>query len=164
MPFTAYGVMYKAAAALLPRALNSRNAWAQMYTIGLQESHLDERRQLGGPARSFWQFELGGGVTGVLSHPATQPLIRNVLNRLDYDYKPITSYVAMEHNDVLAFAFARLLLFTEPAQLPAQGQYEESWRQYVANWRPGLPHRSTWNAYYDEAWAKVPERLDLIEA
>ena len=33
-----------------------------LLAIGLQESRFEHRQQIGGPARSFWQFERGGGV------------------------------------------------------------------------------------------------------
>jgi hypothetical protein len=152
--FTAFGPIWKATAALLPPALDSQAAWAMLFAIASQESRLDARRQIGGPARGFWQFELGG-IRGVLAHKASAPLIRSVLDRLDYDYDPSTSYTAIEHNDVLAFAYARCLLWTEPSTLPAQHEADEGWQQYVEGWRPGKPHRSTWNAFYADAWAKA---------
>lgn len=153
--FTAFGPIYKAVCALLPEAMDTPQAKAMMFAIPMQESRWDERRQIGGPAHGFAQFELGGGITGVLNHPASKPLIRSVLDRLDYDYAPATSFEAIVNNDVLALAFMRCLLWTEPSKLPEKGQYDESWRQYVATWRPGMPHRATWNAYYDKAWEMV---------
>lgn len=154
MSFSAFGPIYKATAALLPPAMDSLQAWAMLYAIASQESRLDNRRQIGGPARGFWQFELGG-INGVLNHAASKPLIRGVLDRLDYDYAPATSYTAIEHNDVLAFTYARLLLYTEPCVLPAQNQRDEGWRQYIDGWRPGAPHRATWNTFFDDAWLKA---------
>lgn len=151
MPFTAFGPVYKAAVALLPPKWDSPQAWAMLYAISMQESRLDERRQIGGPARSFWQFELGG-IRGVLTHPASQPAIRTVLDRLDYNYDPQTSYVAIEHNDVLAFAYARCLLWTLPDALPERNEPDVGWAQYTAAWRPGKPHRETWDAIYAKAW------------
>lgn len=157
MPFTAFGPIYKAAAALLPPKLDTQAAWAQLFAISMQESRLDERRQIGGPARSFWQFELGG-IKGVLAHPASQPMIRAVLDRLDYNYDPQTSYVAIEHNDVLAFAYARCLLWTLPGALPGRDNPQEGWNQYIAAWRPGKPHRETWDAYFQTAWNAAPAK------
>ena len=43
-----------------------------LLAIGLQESRLTHRRQIGGPARGLWQFERGGGVAGVLRHAASR--------------------------------------------------------------------------------------------
>lgn len=151
MPFTAFGPVYRAAAALLPPKLDSRNAWAQLFAIAMQESRLDARRQIGGPARGFWEFELGG-ISGILQHPASYTLIRGVLDRLDYGYGMQESYIAIEHNDVLAFCYARLLLWTLPGALPERGEPDIGWRQYEAAWRPGAPHRATWNSYFETAW------------
>ena len=106
MSFTAFGPIYKATCALLPTKLDSPEAKAMLIAIAMQESRWDERRQIHGPARGFWQFEFGG-IRGVLNHKASQPLIWHVLDRLDYDHAPDTSYTAIEHNDVLAFAYAR---------------------------------------------------------
>lgn len=123
-----------------------------LVAIGLQESRFTHRRQVGGPARGFWQFELGGGVRGVLTHQATKPIIRAVLERLQYDFDPATSYAAIEHNDVLACIYARLLLWALPYKLPVQGEVESAWGQYLAAWRPGKPHRETWDVFFNEAW------------
>ena len=151
MSFTAFGPIYTATAALLPNALDSNEAWAMLFAIAKQESRLDARRQIGGPARGFWQFEMGG-VRGVLQHKASQPLIHAVLDRLDYDHDPMTSFTALEHNDVLAFAYARCLLWTLPGKLPARGDAAGGWRQYADAWRPGKPHRETWDAFFEDAW------------
>ena len=125
-----------------------------LIAIAMQESRWDERRQIGGPARGFWQFEFGG-IRGVLNHKASQPIIRKVLDRLDYNYAPDTSYAAIEHNDVLAFAYARYLLWTLPSPLPKRGEPEEGWEQYLSAWRPGKPHLGTWDNYFNQAWEIV---------
>ncbi|MCR4331728.1 MAG: hypothetical protein NUV34_03340 [Sulfuricaulis sp.] len=151
MSFTAFGPIYKATCALLPPALDSPEGKAMLIAIAMQESRWDERRQIGGPARGFWQFEFGG-IRGVLNHKSSQPIIRKVLDRLDYDYAPDTSYVAIEHNDVLAFAYARCLLWTLPDPLPRRGESKEGWEQYMAAWRPGKPHRATWDQFFRQAW------------
>lgn len=152
--FTAFGPMYQASCALLPPQLDSPQAKAMLMAIAMQESRLDARRQIGGPARGFWQFELGG-INGVLKHKASAPYINAVLSRLDYDAQPQTSYTAIEHNDVLAFAYARLLLYTLPQPLPDSAEPDEGWEQYIGGWRPGAPHRATWRGYFDTAWNVV---------
>lgn len=154
MSFTAFGPIYKATCALLPEKLDTPEAKAMMFAIPMQESRWDERRQIGGPARGFPQFELNG-IRGVLNHRASQPLIRGVLDRLDYDYEPETSYVAIEHNDVLAVAYMRCLLWTVPEPLPKRGDSAEGWRQYLWAWRPGRPHMATWFTFYTQAWGMV---------
>lgn len=155
MSFTAFGPVYKAAASLLPPAMDTAAAWAMLFAIGLQESRLDARRQIGGPARGFWQFEFGG-VRGVLDHPASAPLIRSVLDRLDYDYLPDTTYTAIEHNDVLAFAYARCLLWTLPGALPQRGETQKAWGQYIEGWRPGAPKPLTWPENFARSWKVAP--------
>lgn len=124
--------------------------------ICLQESRLIYRHQLGGPARSYAQFELGG-VLGVLRHVASKKHVQAVLSALDYDPEatPATVYEAIEHNDILAAALARLLLYTLPNALPGPDDPDKGWQQYIAAWRPGKPHRSTWNSFYQQAWALV---------
>lgn len=140
---------------LLPPAMNTPNARAAILAICLQESRLVHRRQMHGPARSFAQFELAGGVAGVLTHPATRPHIIPILKELSYPPAASACYDAIEHNDVLACVFARLLLWTVPGALPGPEHPEEAWRQYLAGWRPGTPHRQSWNAFYAEAWRTV---------
>ena len=151
MSFTAFSPIYKATCELLPPKLDSLQAKAMMIAIAMQESRWDERRQIGGPARGFWQFELGG-IKGVLLHHASRPIIEAVLDRLDYDHQPATSYAAIEHNDVLAFAYARCLLWTLPDPLPERNNPAGGWDQYTSAWRPGKPWRQTWDGFYRAAW------------
>ena len=61
----------------LPARMDSLAVRVLLLAIGLQESRMTYRRQLGGPARGLWQAERGtpetrGGVTGVLLHPASR--------------------------------------------------------------------------------------------
>ena len=71
--------------------------------------------------------------------------------------RPSTAAVneALASDDVLACAFARLLLFTDPRPLPALGNPQAAWDYYVRNWRPGKPHRDTWDALYAKALATI---------
>lgn len=143
--------------ALLPPRMTSTEAMAMLLAIGLQESRFKARRQHGnGPARGFYQFELGGGVAGVLHHHQTRTIVREVLDRLEYDLEdPAVSHAAIEHNDALATVFARLLLWTLPDPLPAPDKPDAAWLQYCRAWRPGRPHRQTWNGFYAFAWDRV---------
>lgn len=142
-----------AAYALLPESMASKEATAILLAIGLQESKFGARRQQPrGPARGFWQFERNGGVRGVLTHPKTEPHISRVLAFLQYKGASTEDcYAAIEHNDVLACCFARLLLWTIPESLPDQHDYERGWRQYLSAWRPGKPHQETWPGYFGVA-------------
>lgn len=138
-----------AALSLLPKRMNTAPARAMLMAIGLQESRFQYRRQLGGgPARSFWEFEMGG-INGVLQHPSTRLIITSVLGSMRY--LPRDCYVAIEHNDTLAAVFARLLLYTHPKPLPTDA--DDAWVYYLATWRPGKPHRDTWDEFYRHAAA-----------
>jgi len=144
-----------AAYALLPPAMASDRATAMLLTIALQESKAEHRLQIGGPARGFWQFERSGGIAGVLSHPHSRGPIGAVLETLRYRRSGDECYRAVADNDILAACFARCLLWTLPTALPQRDEPVLAWGQYLASWKPGKPHRSTWDAYYAEAWARV---------
>lgn len=137
-----------AALSLLPAKMDSAEARAMLVAIGLQESRFLKRRQEGGPAHGFWQFESGGGVHGVLTHRATKPCITPILEVLRY--RPGDCYYAIVDNDVLACVFARLLLWTHKDPLPRDA--DTAWAYYVECWRPGKPRRDTWDQFYDSAW------------
>jgi hypothetical protein len=143
-----------AAFACLPDQMHTENAGALLLAIGLQESRFLNRRQLGGPARGFWQFEVGG-VRGVMEHQATLIPIAHALSGLRYDHtlEPPAVQRLLEHNDILAAAFARCLLWTLPDALPGEDDPAAGWSCYVKAWRPGKPHRATWDANYARAWA-----------
>jgi hypothetical protein len=144
-----------AAFSLLPEEMRSAKAEAQLLAIGLQESGFQHRHQVGGPAHGFWQFERGGGVTGVLTHPRSGPHLRRVCQELCYQPTVTGLYTAIEHHDVLACCFARLLLWTLPQPLAGRDESALAWHGYLAAWRPGKPHRETWDAYYARAWDLV---------
>lgn len=123
--------------------------------IAGQESAWEYRLQVGGPARSFWQFEKGGGVRGVLTHPASRDKIRAACKELGVSFDEATVYHDMADNDILAACMARLLLFTDPRALPAVGEVEEGWNYYFRNWRPGAPHPEFWPGRYGTAMGQV---------
>lgn len=143
------------ALALLPAIMTSPAAEVLLLAIGLQESRLTHRRQIRGPARGLWQFERGGGVTGVLRHPASRDHAGRVCDARGVAPTPDVVYQRLEHDDVLAAAFARLLLYTDPARLPAVGEVGASWDLYLRTWRPGKPHRHTWDVLYAQAMEAV---------
>ena len=150
-----FDLIYDCASQFWPAKMISVESKAMLIAIGLQESRFEHRRQVSGPARGFWQFEQGGGIHGVLNHAATRRLIRDALDQLRYDDSTWTCYTAVEHNDVLAMTFARYLLWTVAGPLPVWGQHQHAWRYYVDGWRPGKPHRETWDAFYNQAWEHV---------
>ena len=145
---------------LLPPAMDSKEARVMLYAIGLQESRFTHRAQVidgggKGPARGYWQFERGGGVTGVLRHPASRFWANSVCNARNIPAQPLNVWLALETDDVLAAALARLLLFTDPARLPAVGEQATSLRYYLRVWRPGKPHPETWPSCYQAAIGAV---------
>lgn len=144
-----------AAYALLPAPMASVEASALVLAIALQESRLTHRRQIGGPARGFLQFERAG-VRGVLRHAASRPAIVSVLRTLQYQPEDEdAAYLAIEHNDVLAVCFGRCLLWTLPGRLPGPDEAALGWNQYLDAWQPGKPHRETWDGCYRDAWTHV---------
>jgi hypothetical protein len=139
-----------ALALLEPLGVKSDNrARLLVLAIAGQESAWQYRRQNGGPARSFWQFERGGGVAG-LFHAAPDKL-NAVCAELYVPFDPATVFEAMAWNDVLAASMARLLLWTDPAPMPEVGDIQGSWNYYERNWRPGAPRPNDWPALYGTA-------------
>ena len=142
---------------VLPAHMATPEATALVMAIALQESACAHRTQMHGPAKGFWQFEAQGGVRGVLQHPSTRSYAKAALVALCY--RPTLTaaeiHAALEHNDVLACVWARLLLWTLPDALPSSHEPEKAWGLYLAAWRPGKPHPKTWDGYYTRAWALV---------
>jgi len=146
--------------ALLPAKMDTREARCMMLAIGLQESRFVHRRQIGGPARGFWQFEKGtrasrGGVWGVYLHAASKDRLAAVCKARSVAFDPDAIYAALEYDDVLAAGVARLLLWTDPQPLPPVGDADAGWALYLRTWRPGRPHPQTWPVLYRQAVAQV---------
>lgn len=137
------------ALALLPGRMTSPAAKTMLLAIGLQESRFTHREQIGGPARGFWQFEQGGGVHGVLSHAASRDHAASLCQSRNVWPNDRQVYLGLAKDDVLAAGFARLLLWTDPKPLPNSA--DDAWKLYLRTWRPGLPHRHTWNDFYEQA-------------
>lgn len=152
---------------LLPRAMTSDSARVKLYAIGLQESRFEHRFQVvqgrpgaKGPARGFWQFERGGGCKGVVTHPASRYWMHQVCQARGVAFNTTAIWNAIETDDVLAAAAARLLLFTDPKRLPAPDDADGAWNLYIRTWRPGKPHRKTWDAFHAQALLTLIERAE----
>lgn len=151
------------ALALLPAKMDTPESRVMMLAIGLQESRFMYRAQkvagqpyMKGPARGYWQFERGGGVHGVMSHPATQDLAERICIDRAVPFDSVIVHAKLEDDDVLAAAFARLLLYADRLPLPAlDADHEHAWLCYVRNWRPGKPKRDTWDAFHAQARGQV---------
>ncbi|UGB46978.1 hypothetical protein LQ772_06720 [Frateuria edaphi] len=152
---TGAGIVEKTMSHLLPAKFDGITARVQLLATGLQESDFVHRCQIGGPARSYWGFEQGGGIEGVLKHPASSAYARSVCGLRAV--APVASdvYGAFLTDDQLACAFARLLLWTDQAPLPVLGDREGAWQYYLRNWRPGRPRREHWDEHYVDATNQV---------
>ena len=160
------------ALALLPAQMDSPEARVMLLAIGLQESRFMYRFQklVGrpyekGPARGFWQFERGshlsgGGVWGVVLHDASRYWLSHLCAKRNVPFDAAAIWGAIETDDVLAAGLARLLLFTDPKRLPAVDDVEGAWNLYAFRaWRPGKPHRHTWDEFHKQARAQVMEAM-----
>lgn len=154
------------ALSLLPKNMDSAKARVMLLAIGLQESRFEHRAQIvngggKGPARGFWQFERGtrasrGGVWGVYLHPASNEHLRLLCRDRDCNFDPAAIWAQIERDDVLAAGVARLLLWTDAGPLPEIGDVDGAWKLYAdRTWRPGKPHRHTWDSLYAAAVAEV---------
>lgn len=121
--------------------------------IAGQESRWAARRQVGGPARSYWQFELKGGVAGLFRLVPRQ--LGAVCAACDVTFDAATVFEAMAWHDMLACAMARLLLWSDPAPLPLRGDIDGAWEYYRRTWRPGLPRPESWAGIYDRTLAAI---------
>lgn len=140
---------------VLPAAWRTLEAEAMLLAIGLQESRFTFRRQIGGPARGFWQFELGG-VKGIMQHAATMQPIADALEALRFGtLRPEELHAVLETNDTLAAVCARCLLYTLPKEMPARDQPRLGWNLYIDGWRPGRPHLDTWVGNFVDAWGTL---------
>lgn len=149
---------------MLPVKMDTDAARVMLLAIGQQESRLSFRFQkvngdpyAKGPARGLWQMEKGGGVVGVLHHPSTKELARELcLSRSVTPDDPGQVHARLEFDDILAAGFARLLLWADSKPLPdVDASHDETWDCYVRNWRPGRPRRETWDAFHEQARAQV---------
>ncbi|RZS80664.1 hypothetical protein [Pigmentiphaga kullae] len=159
---------------LLPDHMDSREAVLMLLAISGQESNWEHRWQIvdkrnpskKGPGRSFWQGEMGGGmVHGVRTHRATRGLAAGLYAHFSVPASDEAIWTAIETNDPLAAALARLLLYTDPDRLPKLSDEEGAWQYYLRLWRPGAwtngtpaeraDLRQKWEGYYAQALAQV---------
>lgn len=143
---------------LLPAVMNTPPARAQLLAIGLQESRFIWRHQMSGPAHGFWQFE-PNGIQAVLNHASVGRAAAYLCGAIGGGLEPdvVSVFEAIEYNDPLAAGLARLLLRASPKPLAQRDEPEKGWQLYIDAWRPGKPHRDTWDAFYDLAWEAVAQ-------
>lgn len=151
--------MLNPAYSLLPARMSSTEASVLLLATGMQESRFEhrwqvvdlKRPQVKGPARGFWQFERFGGCKGVIQHPASRYWMHEACWVRGCNFNHTALWHAIEQDDVLAAAAARLLYFTDPRKLPKMGDMEGAWSTYIRVWRPGKPHKHTWPEFYQAA-------------
>ena len=151
------------ALAMLPVNMDTPDARVMLLAIGLQESRFMYRYQklVGqpyrkGPALGYWQFEKGGGVQGVLNHPSSMLHARDICASRNVLPTADDVWPELETDDILAAAFARLLLWTDRAPMPkTTASHDEAWNCYYRCWRPGLPKRDTWDEFHAQAVGQV---------
>lgn len=169
-----------AALQLLPGRMNTAQARVPLLAICGQEADFHHRWQVVdpdrpermGPARGLWQFERGGGVRGVLTHPASRDLAARACRARGVDPTRDAVYEALSGDDVLAAALARLLLWTDPVPLPDPPASSTTFSLYLRTWRPGAYTRGSaserarlrrkWDSYYSRAVAADAEPLTLL--
>lgn len=138
------------ALAMLPARMDSLRARRILLAIQAQEDTQQRRRQWPqGPARGLWMFEEQGGVHGVLRHQASADIAQQVCLVRHVKPEARAVWLQLEHDDVLAAAFARLLLWTDPKPIP--DEIGAAWAYYLRTWRPGKPHVSRWQANWNAA-------------
>lgn len=124
------------------RNYNTPEARKLLVAIAVQESAIAHRRQIRGPARGFWQFERIACDEFVRRVPA---FARDLCRELALPTTGADIYQAIELNDTLAAAVARMTLWFDPRRLPEREDIEGGWNYYIRNWRPGKPHRERWS-------------------
>ena len=137
---------------LLPSEMDTPAARVILAAIGYQESDgYAVRRQYGnGPAAGYWQFERGG-IKGVMLHKASARLAMKVCEARGVDFNSEKIWEAFQVDDVLAAAFARLLMWTDSKPLPDLGDVQGAWKLYsdkARTWSPGKPHPDKWPVSY----------------
>lgn len=137
---------------------------AMSIACSFQESRFATRDQQDavnaiGPATGWWQFEKNGGVAEILEARQTRYIASELCRRagVKAERDPVWRLFASAAGDDLACAFARLLVWKDPAALPAvePGAAQLAYAYYDRNWRPGKKRPQDWPA----AWADALEVL-----
>ena len=134
---------------------DTEEARVMLMAIAGQESNWDARRQQGGPARSYYQFEgSGGGLGEVFAGMPNQ--LRAVCDALDIPFDQATVFEAMAWNGILQTCMARFLLWCgNPNPLPAYGASKDAYVYYDSIWRPGSKRPQDWPHNYTTAQSCV---------
>lgn len=141
-----------------PAKLRSKAATVLLLATSGQEANWQYQKQINGPARGLWQFEKAGGVYGVMTHPSTKDIAKDICQQLGVEFQRDAIYNALcddKVSDILDASFARLLYFANANPLPPVGDPAAAWRYYIETWRPGRPRQEHWPRCYSTAMARV---------
>lgn len=152
---TGVGIVELTMSHLLPAKFDGDRARVMLLAIGLQESQFLFHSQVGGPARSYWQMEQGGGIHGVLNAQPSKAYAKSVCQFRAVAPVESDVYAAFLVDDLLACSFARLLLWCDANPLPMLGDADSAWACYLRNWRPGKPRPDDWPSNYAAALVAV---------
>lgn len=155
-PHDVYVKVWQPALLMLPAKMRGLQSDVLGIAIGKQESGYDERDQVDaqrqlGPALGLWQFERGGGVKGVNTHPATRDMASALCSHFGVAFTNDACWRYLAQDDEFAALYARLLLWTAPQPLPTIGDEDGAWDYYTSLWRPGEPDRERWRVSYPAA-------------
>jgi hypothetical protein len=140
---------------LLPARMHSRAADVISLAMGYQETKFATRQQYGGgPGHGYHQFERPS-VRRIMIHPRAKAPLQDICQKLDQPFTDASIYVGLLTDDVLDFALARLLMWTDAASLPQIGDEAGAWSFYIRVWNPGKPRPSDWHESYDKALRAV---------
>lgn len=143
---------------LLPPVMDSISARIQLCATAVQESRIEVRKQIKGPAVSFYQFEKIG-IQDVLERATSAQHAKKICDVFDVAPEVNAIYALMQkpEGDILASAFARLNYWNDRAPLPSHTapvsvREAAAWAYYIKVWRPGKPHLSSWPMAYWRAY------------
>lgn len=140
------------AAAAFPFHDDPRARALLLAIAGVESGWAMRAQSFDGPAAGWWQFEVGG-IVGVMEHPASRDVLREFCDQQAVPFERMDIHTAIEWHDGLAYALARLLLWTDPAPLPTVGDEAGGWLVYNRLWKPGKPSAPRWTTRYAEALA-----------
>ena len=134
------------------------NALAEriLLAIAMQESDMEHRHQVGGPAHGFFQFEPIGCAEAIRIDGLNQTrFFERLVLPTQYD----ELHVALEWSEAAMVVCARLILWSITRPLPGPHEQADAWRQYIRAWKPGKPHPDRWPAN----WALACEACEAVD-
>lgn len=158
----------EAGLSLLSAIRKTDAARLQVYATNRQENPTRSPRQLIkkdgklqplGPAAGDYQFELTGGIRGLLNFksPRVQGQLAEACKARNVPRNAEAIFDALQVDPIFAAALARLLFYTDAKALPAVGDEAGAWALYLRTWCPGAYDRqpeelrAKWRKSYADA-------------